>query len=55
MVLDDEEELVVRFRGRGVDVVAGEFRLLTDEEADVRLEWDAEVGDCGCDSAYPES
>jgi len=67
VVEDEEDEYVVRFLGRDVDVefwfVDGEFLRFTDEEADVRLEWDVDVGDCGvefececeCDSAYPES
>lgn len=65
VVDDEEEEFVVRFLGRDDDVefcvVDGEFFRFTDEEADVRLEWEVDVGDCGvefeweCDSAYPES
>lgn len=55
---EEDEEFVVRRFGRAdVGFVEGEERRFTEEEVDVRLEWEADVGDCGeeCVSEYPES
>lgn len=47
VVLDEDEEFVVRLFGRDDVGFEGEERRFEDEEVDVRLEWVAEVGDCG--------